>query len=336
MKRRFRKAAAQARELGQYQLDRLLGAGGMGEVYLAHHALMRRPTAIKLLKQTNDESTILRFEREVRLSCQLNHPNTIAIYDYGRTADGIFYYAMELLDGLDLEELVQRFGPLSEARACHILKQACGSLAEAHANGLIHRDIKPANIFLTHRGGIHDFVKVLDFGLVREARSNDSRVTQDNVVSGTPAYMAPESTRTPDAVDHRIDVYALGCVAYYLVTGVAPFERDTPMQSVMAHVSDAVPTMSASGQSIAPVFEAMVMRCLAKDPAERYASIDELSRDLDQCMNVKPWSAADSDSWWDTYKHGEPGHASDAVQAATVAMEQPHNQGATIDIAMRT
>jgi hypothetical protein len=216
--------ALEVQKLGQYSLETKIGAGGMGEVYRARHAMLRRPTAVKLLSGDGSEAQLRRFEKEVQLTARLTHPNTISIYDYGRTPDGIFYYAMELLDGLTLEELVERHGPQPPGRVIHLLRQVCGALREAHRAGLIHRDIKPANIFLTRRGEIPDFVKVLDFGLVRELKS-DQTLTRSNIdtVVGTPLFLAPEAIATPDRVDARADLYGLGCVAYFLVTGAVPF-----------------------------------------------------------------------------------------------------------------
>src|SRR4029079_4450667 len=203
---------ATAKQLGQYALEDKIGAGGMGSVYKARHAMLRRPTAVKLLDADKmTPAAVSRFEREVQLTSALSHPNTVAIYDYGHTPDGIFYYAMEYLDGMNLDELVRCFGPVPEARAVHILRQVCGALAEAHAQNLVHRDIKPANIFLTIRGGLRDFVKVLDFGLVKALEGAESgNVASANVVTGTPLYLSPEAVNEPDKVDARADVYAIG------------------------------------------------------------------------------------------------------------------------------
>ncbi len=220
-----RKAALKVRQLGQYALEDKIGAGAFGTVFRGHHALMRRPVAVKLLDAAQaSENSIARFEREVQLTCQLTHPNTIALYDYGRTPEGLFYYAMELLDGLSLDGLVNKFGRQPEARVIHILRQVCASLAEAHGRGLVHRDIKPHNIFLTRRGDIPDFVKVLDFGLVK-SRNLEGQVelTGATATLGTPLYMSPEAVEHPDKVDARTDLYSLGAVGYYLVTGVTVF-----------------------------------------------------------------------------------------------------------------
>ena len=204
------KAAVEAKQLGQYELENKLGAGGMGVVYKAHHAMLRRPTAVKMLSIDKvDAASTARFEREVQITCQLNHPNTIAIYDYGRTPEGVFYYAMEFLDGLDLQQLVEKYGPQPEGRVIHILKQVCGSLYEAHSKGLVHRDIKPSNIMLNRRGSEPDVVKVLDFGLVKALDENkNAGMTANASLTGTPLYMSPEAIQSPLAVDNRSDLYA--------------------------------------------------------------------------------------------------------------------------------
>ncbi len=239
--REAQRAALVAKRLGQYTLDKKLGEGGMGMVYLAHHAMLQRPTAVKLLNiEKSNEQTLARFEREVQLTSRLNHPNTIAIYDYGRTPEGVFYYAMEYLDGINLEDLVRRHGPQPERRVVSILEQVCGSLSEAHAIGLIHRDIKPANIMLTERGGIRDFVKVLDFGLVKALETDrDSSLTAEGVFTGTPLYMSPETIQASDRVDARTDIYAVGAVGYFLLTGTPVFNGSNVMEILHKHVSEA-------------------------------------------------------------------------------------------------
>ena len=239
--RALQKATLAARQLGQYALEEKLGAGGMGTVYKARHAMLRRPTAVKLLDVDKmSDTAIARFEREVQLTSTLSHPNTVAVFDYGRTPDGIFYYAMEYLDGMNLDDLVKRFGPLSEARSVHILRQVCGALAEAHAAGLVHRDIKPANIFLTSRGGMHDFVKVLDFGLVKALDGEEqANLTNPHAMAGTPLYASPEAISQPDRVDARTDVYATGAVGYYLLTGSPVFTGTTVVEICMQHINAA-------------------------------------------------------------------------------------------------
>ncbi len=238
--RALQTATLTAKQLGQYALEDKLGAGGMGTVYKARHAMLRRPTAVKLLDLDKiSETALARFEREVQLTSGLSHPNTVAIFDYGRTDDGIFYYAMEYLEGLNLDDLVKKYGPLGEARTLHILRQLCGSLAEAHAAGLVHRDIKPANIFLTRRGGLCDFVKVLDFGLVKARDGVDQAgVTSPNALMGTPLYLSPEGVTAPDEVDARADVYAVGAVAYFLLTGTPVFDGATLMEICLKHTNE--------------------------------------------------------------------------------------------------
>lgn len=301
MKHAARKAALEARHLGQYTLDEKLGAGGMGVVYRAHHEMLRRPTALKLLDvdRTTPDS-IERFEREVKLTSLLNHPNTITIYDYGRTPEGIFYYAMELLDGVDLEKLVNQFGALPEGRVIHILKQICGSLAEAHGAGLIHRDIKPANIMLCARGGIYDMAKVLDFGVVKAMDSEAlGRLTASGSWVGTPNYMSPEAVNSPDSVDARSDLYAVGAVGYFLLTGTPVFSAASPVEILRCHVSVPPETPSSrGGRSYDLALENLILRCLAKSPVERPASAAVLLHLLDECDPVNDWSHDKATTWW--------------------------------------
>jgi serine/threonine-protein kinase len=290
--------AREARQLGQYSLEEKIGEGGMGEVYRAHHAMLRRPTAIKLLGGDGSEGELRRFEKEVQLTARLTHPNTISVYDYGRTPDGVFYYAMELLDGLTLEQLVERDGPQPPGRVIHILRQVCGALTEAHGIGLIHRDIKPANIHLCRRGDVPDFVKVLDFGLVREIR-RDGSVTQSNVnvVVGTPLYLSPEAILTPDCMDARADIYGLGCVAYFLLTGSPPFSGQSAVE-LCAHHLHTPPEPPSSLQPVPDDLERVILSCLAKDPSARPESARALSAELMRCRDAERWSEADALAWW--------------------------------------
>ncbi len=235
MQREAQKAAIEAQELGQYKLEQKLGAGAMGIVYKGYHAMMRRPTAIKLLNvETVSDAAISRFEKEVQITCLLNHPNTIAIYDYGRTPEGVFYYAMEYLDGIDLQRLIDEYGPQPEGRVIQILLQICGSLYEAHAQGLVHRDIKPANIMLNRRGGQPDVVKVLDFGLVKQIDASNQEVG----LAGTPLYMSPEAIQSPTLVDACSDLYALGAVGYFFITGKSVFEASSIVELLQKHVTE--------------------------------------------------------------------------------------------------
>jgi hypothetical protein len=303
----LQKATLEAKQLGQYALEEKIGAGGMGTVYRARHAMLRRPTAVKLLDVDKvSDAAIARFEREVQLTGLLNHPNTIAIYDYGRTPDGIFYYAMEYLEGINLDELVSRTGPLPEARAVYILKQVCGSLAEAHAAGLVHRDIKPANIFLTRRGLMADFVKVLDFGLVKSLESADSaNVTAANAVTGTPLYLSPEAMNSPDKVDAHSDVYAIGAVGYFLLTGTPVFGGATVMEICMKHVQTPPdPPSKRLGKPISPELEALILKCLAKPQNDRPADAAQLLGEFDKCKVAGHWTPDDAAAWWTANRLG--------------------------------
>lgn len=295
------KAALKARQLGQYALEDKIGEGGFGTVYRGHHALMRRPVAVKLIdsKQASDNS-VARFEREVQLTCQLTHPNTIAIYDYGRTPEGLFYYAMEFLEGMSLDVLVNKYGRQPEARVIHILRQVCASLAEAHEQGLVHRDIKPHNIFLTRRGGISDFVKVLDFGLVKARNTEDQlELTAANATLGTPLYMSPEAVEHPDKVDARSDLYSLGAVGFYLVTGETVFFGSSIGEVMMQHVKNPPDKPSSRlKQPISSAFETLLMRCLEKKPADRPLGARELEDALAQCAASLPWGREQAEDWW--------------------------------------
>ena len=262
----LRTEAARVRRLGQYMLERQIGAGGMGVVYRASHAMLRRPTAIKLLPPDRaGEASLARFEREVQITAQLSHPNTVAIYDYGRTPDGLFYYAMEYLDGINLEELVRLHGPQPAGRVLAILDQVCGALAEAHERGLVHRDIKPANIILTERGGEPDVAKVVDFGLVKPIVADDPRVTvsMPGVLTGTPLYMSPESLRASDGSDPRGDLYALGAVGYFLITGHTVFDAGSIAEILGHHLhTDPVPPSQRLGRPVPADLETVLMQCL--------------------------------------------------------------------------
>jgi hypothetical protein len=292
----------EAQKLGQYTLEERIGEGGMGEVYRASHAMLRRPTAIKLLRGGSDRE-LRRFEQEVQLTARLTHPNTISIFDYGRTPDGAFYYAMELLDGLTLEELVERNGLQSPSRIIHLLRQACAALREAHGAGLIHRDIKPANIFLCRHGGLPDVVKVLDFGLVKELKHGE-RINESNVnlLVGTPLYMSPEGIAAPAKVDERSDLYALGAVGYFLLTGKPVFSGDTVVE-VCSHHLHSVPE-PPSRRVTMPIpadLEAIVLDCLKKNSAERPASALEMGRRLSACADANGWKEEDAEAWWRTH-----------------------------------
>jgi serine/threonine-protein kinase len=293
----------EARRLGQYVLERKLGEGGMGEVYSARHGMMRRPAAIKLLRGDQaGELGIRRFEREVQLTARLTHPNTITIFDYGHTLDGVFYYAMELLDGATLQQIVAVDGMQPPGRVVRLLTMICGALSEAHGIGLIHRDIKPANIMLCTQGGECDVVKLLDFGLVKEfVVERRVGLTGANAIIGTPQYLAPESILEPDSVDARTDIYSLGAVAYLLLAGVDVFDGTSVIEVCSQHLHQKPEPLSQRGLAVSPELEAIVLACLEKDPARRPQSAAELRRQLEAC-NVEPWSSASARAWWQKHQ----------------------------------
>jgi eukaryotic-like serine/threonine-protein kinase len=306
----LRREVARARVLGQYTLEAKIGAGGMGEVWRASHALLRRPTAIKLLPPTRaGEAAIERFEREVQTTARLTHPSTVAIYDYGRTRQGVFYYAMELLEGIDLERLVAEHGPQPPARVAHVLAQVCGALAEAHDLGLVHRDVKPANVLLLPRHGEPELAKVVDFGLVKEVRAEHAvtGVTDANTITGTPLYMSPEAIGQPDAVGAASDVYAVGAVGWFLLVGRPPFEGQTIIEVCGKHLH-AVPQRpsEALGQSLPSDLEDVLLACLAKRPAERPAGARVVRDRLTACGAAGQWGQAQAARWWDEHKLRPP------------------------------
>jgi hypothetical protein len=290
-----------AMRLGQYELGRKLGEGGMGVVYEATHVMLRRPTAVKLLPIDKvGEQTVARFEREVQQTSRLEHPNSVYIYDYGRTPDGQFYYAMEYLDGLTLEQLVDIDGPVSAARAALILRQAAHALAEAHAIGLIHRDIKPANIMLCERAQVPDTVKVLDFGLVKAIDNPDvdDNITQANAIVGTPHFLAPEAISSPDDVGPPSDVYALGAIGFFLVTGREVFTGQSVIEVCSKHLNTAPESPSAVlGDTIDPGFEALILRCLEKRPDDRPRDGAALADDIEH-LDLVGWTVDDARVWW--------------------------------------
>ncbi len=291
----------QARKFGQYQLLRKLGEGGMGEVYLAEHQLLKRPCALKLIKPEAgaDPVALARFEREVRSASRLSHPNTIAIYDYGHTDDGTFYYVMEYLHGLSLADLVKDNGPLPAGRVIYLFRQVCAGLAEAHALGLVHRDLKPANIFIAVRGGETDVAKVLDFGLVKLTKDPGAvELSSEMTVSGTPMYMAPEQAVGDRDLDARADIYALGAMMYAALTGRPPFTGESPFAVMMAHARDPVIPPSEVQPGVPKDLEQVVLCCLAKKPGERYPDVKALARALSACGAAADWDADKADRWW--------------------------------------
>lgn len=297
----LRKQIREIGKLGQYTLEDKIGEGGMGVVYRAAHAMLRRPAAIKLLlPERASERDLARFEREVQLTSQLYHPNTISIFDFGRTAGGTFYYVMEYLDGVDLERLVREAGPLEPARVIRVLAQVCGSLAEAHALGLIHRDIKPANLILTERADESDIVKVVDFGLVKTTvASADPAVTNVNAITGTPLYLSPESISAPETVDGRADLYALGAVGYFLLTGKHVFDGPSIVAVCSKHLLEApTPPSKRVNRQFPADLEAAILSCLAKAPNDRPASAEVLRAQLLACADAGKWDPAAARAWW--------------------------------------
>lgn len=300
-----RREAFKAKQLGQYRLGELLGSGGMGVVHRAEHVLLKRPCAIKLIRAENESDTraLESFEKEVMATAKLTHWNTVEIFDYGHTDDGTFYYVMELLPGLSLEELVRQMGPLEPARVVYLMRQICDALDEAHSVGLIHRDLKPANIFVTYRGRQFDVAKLLDFGLVKEqyAREEDGG-RSGQTLSGTPLYMSPEQAINYDEVDARSDIYSLGCVAYYALTGQPPFVGQNVMQILTAHSRQAVAPPTSSSPYVKEDLEACVMKCLQKRPESRYQTVGELAQALEQCSDAGCWDNCKATRWWDTHE----------------------------------
>ena len=308
----LRKAVREFQRLGQYTLEEKLGEGGMGVVYRASHAMLRRPTAVKLLlPERSSKEALARFEREVQRTAMLTHPNTVTVFDYGRTTDGIFYYAMELLEGASLDEIVERDGPQPEERVIHLLEQAAASLAEAHAAGLIHRDVKPANILVVDRGGIPDLVKVVDFGLVKDIglksggdAQPELKLSTADTITGTPLYLAPETLTAPDTVDARTDLYALGAVGYWLLTGTHVFNGSTVVEVCAHHLhSQPEPPSARLRAPVAPDLEALLLACLAKRPEDRPASANDLRQRLRRCTSAERWTHERAAGWWSTHRH---------------------------------
>jgi serine/threonine-protein kinase len=291
----------------------------MGEVWRASHRMLARPAAIKLIREQaidvvagETAGTLLRrFEREAQATAALTSPHTVQIYDFGITREGTFYYVMELLHGLDLRTLVEKTGPVPPQRTLHLLRQACDSLADAHAHGMVHRDVKPANLFVCRQGLTFDFLKVLDFGLVRESGDAHAQLTQQGMTSGTPGYMAPEVATEKRRIDGRADLYALGCVGYWLLTGSNVFTADSALALVLKHVNEPPPPMrQASELDIPEEVESLIMECLAKSPNDRPESAQQLAARLDAMQKlIGPWTAEQAEAWWRL-------HLADLVQVA--------------------
>jgi serine/threonine-protein kinase len=313
----LRRQVREASDIGQYTLEEKIGHGGMGEVWRARHKMLIRPAAVKLIRPQALGSTpgadpqvlLRRFEREARATAGLKSPHTVQLYDFGVTDDGTLYYVMELLDGMDLETLVTRFGPVPAERAIHMLAQVCSSLDDAHQNGLVHRDIKPANMVVTRVAAAWDFIKVLDFGLVKLAspRGGDDgvRLTADGNASGTPAFMAPEVVLGEPATDHRVDIYALGCVAYWLVTAKLVFDGPGAMKVMFDHAHTPPPVPSSRSElPIPPELDALILECLEKDPSKRPASAAALQSRLHGIPLATPWTRERAERWWAVHAPG--------------------------------
>jgi serine/threonine-protein kinase len=323
MTRRVQREIELARTIGSYTLLEKISEGTMGVVFRARHALLRRPTALKVLDGGRDgEAELRRFEREVQLTSMLTHPNTIVVFDYGRTQENLFYYAMEYVDGLTLEALVRKYGPQPPARVARIMAQVCGSLAEAHASGLIHRDIKPSNIMLAHRGGIPDMVKVLDFGLVKQMDVASS-ISEDGVSFGTPLYVAPETLMHPGQISQSVDIYAAGLVMYYLLTGARGVRART-LVSILYEVVNTLPEppSSATDVHIPSELDALVMECIEKDPAKRPASAEALRQRLLQFCD-DGWTDEEAEAWWIEFRAHRPEVSHERAQGeVTIDLER--------------
>ncbi len=328
LQRQAREATIEAKQLGQYKLEQMLGAGAMGVVYRGTHAMLRRPTAIKLLNADKvTPQSISRFEREVQITSQLTHPNTIAIYDFGRTPEDVFYFAMEYLEGIDLQDLVTQYGPQPAGRVIHILRQVCGSLYEAHSTGLVHRDVKPANLMLTRRGGEADVVKVLDFGLVK-AREDESRGADEGGLAGTPLYMSPEAFQLPSSVDGCSDIYAVGAVGYFLLTGRPVFEAASIIELSNKHVSETpVAPSQRLGKPVPEDLENAILACLEKTRGKRPQTARELAQRLARCPAAGEWSLEDAEAWWARHDRGVAAAKAPTPSAATLSRQYE----ATID-----
>ena len=294
-----------AERLGQYRLRRLIGSGGMGEVYLAEHVLLKQPFAVKMLRpeRVADPQSLQRFELEVQAMARLQHWNTVEIHDYGHAADGSFYYVMEYLAGQTLDQMVSRRGPMPPARVIYLIRQVCNALSEAHSIGLTHRDIKPGNILVCERAGIFDVAKLLDFGLVKDMKNAPDGITVDGFVAGTPTFMSPEQAAGSAHADLRSDIYSLGAVAYYLLTGKPPFVKKTSTQIMAAHIYEQPLPVAAHRPDIDPELDRAIQRCLAKKPADRFPDADSLAAALAACEDATGWTQTDAMEWWSGAEH---------------------------------
>ncbi|HYR86508.1 MAG TPA: serine/threonine-protein kinase [Terriglobia bacterium] len=331
---RLGQQVTKAREMGSYRLVTMLGQGGMGEVWRASHRMLARDAAIKLIQPDmltrdfgkNAEVIRRRFEQEARTTASLRSPHTVQLYDFGITEEGAFYYVMELLDGIDLDTLVKKFGPQPPARVVSILRQVCRSLAEANRQGMIHRDIKPTNIFLCRLGNEYDFAKVLDFGLVKVLQDeNETQMTVPGATTGTPSYMAPELALGNSHIDGRTDLYGLGCVAYWLVTGCLVFEERSSTAMMVAHLHKVpVPPSKRVELAVPASLDRAIMMCLAKEPAERPADAETLANMLDSCDDIGFWHPQDAERWWRSNMPGDAIHVhGDPKPAVTESNAHP-------------
>jgi serine/threonine-protein kinase len=306
--RELHEKAHEAERIGQYRLKQILGFGGMGAVYLAEHVLLRRPCAIKVIRpdQAGDPQALLRFEREVRAAATLTHWNTIEIFDYGHAEDGTFYYVMEYLPGMNLEELVEKHGALPPERVVHLLRQVCQALREAHSIGLIHRDIKPGNIIACERGKVYDVAKLLDFGLVKSfgTEGDSVKLTREGAFTGSPAFMAPEQALGRKELDARCDIYNVGAVAYFLMTGNLPFDRQSTLEMLHAHAYEPFIPGNEFKVGVPADLQLVILRCLEKDPARRYQDAVTLEKALAACECSGQWTTERAEEWWRRQEDG--------------------------------
>ncbi|AMY10555.1 Serine/threonine-protein kinase PknB [Luteitalea pratensis] len=326
-------AAQKAQDLGSYHLESLIGRGGMGEVWRARHKMLAREAAIKIIRPElvqgasarQADVAVRRFEREARVTADLQSPHTVYLYDFGTSREGHFYFVMELLDGVSLQKLVQTFGPQPGSRVIHLLRQVCLSLEEAHASGLVHRDLKPSNIMACKVALQHDFVKVLDFGLVKPTQAEEfTHLTVEGVSAGTPGYIAPEIAMGEERIDGRADIYTLGCVAYFLLTGTLVFTETSPTAMAVAHVQKApAPPSERTELPVSPDLEKVVLQCLAKKAADRPASARALIRLLDACVDAKQWCSEDADAWWRTHLPPSSSHRTPALEPDALLQPSP-------------
>lgn len=315
LREQVEEAKQMLREMGQYRLRKRLGAGGMGEVYLAEHQLLKRPCALKRIhpKYLNNQDQIKRFEREVQATAKLRHPNTVEIYDYGQADDGTFFYVMEYLPGISLEDFVNRYGPMPADRLIYVLKQVCNALREAHRHDLIHRDIKPSNIILLNSGTPYDQIKLVDFGLVHSASwadEQDTKLTRDGLIVGTPEYMSPEQAQGL-ALDNRSDIFSVGSVAYFMLTGNEPFHRETAMKTLLSVVSDEPRPINENNPFIPEDLIQVVMSCMEKDREKRTASAQHFEIKLEKCKLFQSWTEEKAVKWWEENPVAEPGTGTD-------------------------